>query len=260
MPDLPAPTPAIREITARTVLGRSGVRGIDYSLNPYVGCAHGCRYCYADFMRRFSGHAEPWGEFVDVKTNAADCLRRELRRRPPGLVSLSLVTDPYQPAERSYGLTRQCLEVLAEAPAFRVSILTRSPMVLRDLEVLRALPAVEVGLSIGTDRDDIRRIFEPRAPAIGPRLDALRRLREAGLRTYAFVGPILPMHPEELARALAGLVDYLYLDRLNYSWKAAPIYREHRLEWALQPGYQVRVAKAFNEAFASTEVKIYQLF
>lgn len=228
---------AVREIQVKTVLTPSGISGLDYSLNPYVGCAHGCAYCYADFMRRFSGHTEPWGTFVDIKRNAPELLRAELARKRPGVIGLSLVTDPYQPLEKTYGLTRRCLETLLDFPEFSLTVLTRSTLVLRDIDLLRRLARVEVGLSVTTDDDRVRRLFEPRAPTIGRRLAALRRLREAGLKTYAFVGPLLPMDPAHLARLLIGRVDYIYLDRMNYPWKSRAIHQRHGLSYALTDGF-----------------------
>ena len=249
--------PVIREIEVKGALTPSRIPGIDYSLNPYLGCAFGCSYCYADFMRKYSGHAEPWGGFVDAKINIVDRLERELGRKKPGHVSLSLVTDPYQPAERRFGLTRRCLERLRDAPAFTVSVLTRSPLVVRDLELFRTMPSVEVGLTITTDDDRIRAAMEPRAPAIALRVAALRRLRDAGIRTYAFLGPLLPMDPERLAGMLAGTVDYVYIDRMNYPWKIRTLYRNQGWNDYLEPGYFQRTARVLADRLsaAGTEIR-----
>ncbi len=100
----------IQETNARSILSRSKV--YDYTINPYVGCQHACTYCYARFMKRFSGHKESWGQFVDVKINAPDLLRKEVERKPAGRVWISGVCDPYQPIERKYELTKECLEIL----------------------------------------------------------------------------------------------------------------------------------------------------
>ena len=239
---MPSARPVIREIQVKGALTPSRIPGIDYSLNPYLGCAFGCSYCYADFMRKYSGHTEPWGGFVDAKANVADCLARELRRKKPGHVSLSLVTDPYQPAERRFGLTRRCLELLRDAPAFTVSILTRSPLVARDLDAVPPCPRVEVGLTVTTDDDAVRARMEPRAPAIPLRVETLRRLKAAGVRTYAFIGPLLPMDPERLAGMLAGAVDYVYIDRMNYPWKIRALYRERGWDEFLEPAWFRRAA------------------
>jgi DNA repair photolyase len=123
-----------REISAKTVLTRTGIAGYDYCINPYVGCEHGCLYCYASFMKRFTGHREPWGEFVDAKVNAPQVLRRQLKKAALGSVLVGTVTDPYQPAEKTYSITRGCLEALLERQ-FPVQLLTRSPLCLRDRDL-----------------------------------------------------------------------------------------------------------------------------
>jgi len=181
----------LREIACKSILTRSGISGVDYALNPYVGCGHGCVYCYAVFMKRFTGHTEEWGTFVDVRVNAAERLAREVRRARPGQVLLASVTDAYQPLEAKYGLTRACLEVLV-GQEFPVSILTKSALVLRDLDVIRQLRDVEVAFTIATLDDTLRRRFEPGAAPIAQRLEALARLSAAGLETWAFCGPLLP--------------------------------------------------------------------
>lgn len=163
-----------------------------YALNPYVGCQHGCVYCYSVFMKRFTGHQEEWGTFVDVKVNAPEVLAHELKRAKPGEVLLSSVTDPYQPLEREYLLSRACLEILQEYPQFPVSILTKSTLVLRDLDILSQIKDLEVAFTITTLDESARRVFEPQASPARARIEALARLSEAGLKTWAFFGPALP--------------------------------------------------------------------
>src|SRR5512139_2591112 len=104
----------VREIFSKAILTKTAISSYDYCINPYVGCGHGCRYCYASFMKRFTGHREPWGDFVDVKINAPQVLKKQLRRAKRGSVLVGSVTDPYQPVEKKYGLTRGCLEALLE--------------------------------------------------------------------------------------------------------------------------------------------------
>ena len=154
-----------RQIEAKSILSKSGIDGIAYCVNPYVGCSHGCAYCYASFMKRFTGHREPWGSFVDVKVNAPMLLEKQTRRAGAGTILLSSVTDPYQPAEARYRVTRGCLEVLA-GRHFPVDILTKSPLVLRDLDLLKTFDNLSVGLTITTDDDAMRKVFEPGAPPI----------------------------------------------------------------------------------------------
>ncbi|MCX5975914.1 MAG: radical SAM protein [Coprothermobacterota bacterium] len=164
---------------------------MDYTINPYVGCTHACLYCYADFMQRFTGHSEPWGSFLDAKTNAPAILARQLRRVKEGRVILSSVTDPYQLAESSFGLTRACLLLLRESP-LAVSILTKSPLVVRDLDLLRTMPHLEVGISLSTLDPALARLFDGAAPSPKERLRALAALSAAGIRTWLFLSPCLP--------------------------------------------------------------------
>jgi DNA repair photolyase len=220
--------PAVREVQAKSVLSASKV--YPWTLNPYTGCEHACTYCYARFMKRVTGHPEPWGEFVDVKVNAPSLLRTEIRKKRRARVWVSGVCDPYQPLEERYRLTRQCLEILAES-RWPVTVQTRSPLVLRDLDILRDAPEFEVGLSVTTADDAVRELFEPCAPPIAGRIAALDALHAAGVRTFAMVAPVLP-GAEGLADLLRGKVDYVLVDRMNYHY-ADRVYRAHGLEDAL---------------------------
>jgi len=183
----------VRNVECKSILTKSGITGVDYALNPYVGCAHACLYCYAVFMKRFTGHKEEWGTFVDVKVNAPQVLSRQLRRARPGNITLGTVTDAYQPLERAYELSRACLEVLVgQGQDFSVSILTKSDLVLRDLDLLSKLRDVEVAFTITSLDDAVRERFEPHSSPAEQRLEALRLLREAAIPTWAFCGPVLP--------------------------------------------------------------------
>ena len=214
-----------REISARSILSRSKV--YEYTINPYVGCQHACTYCYARFMKRFSGHKEPWGQFVDVKINAPDLLRKEVERKPAGRVWISGVCDPYQPIERKYELTKMCVEILIQHD-WPITIQTRSALVLRDLELLKGSSTVEVGMTVTTGDEKIRRLFEPYAPPIKERISALGELHSAGIRTFAMIAPMLPK-AEELVDILDGKVDYVLIDRMNYH-HADWVYRKYQLE------------------------------
>lgn len=249
----------VKEILAKTALTPSRIEGIDFALNPYVGCAHGCRYCYAEFMKKFTNHSEPWGSFVDVKIKLPQLLEKELKRRKYGtmnldmipdlepgakrmehggekLVSLSTVTDPYQPLEQKYQLTRRCLEILLRYQ-MSVSILTKSPLVLRDVDLIKQFKNIDVGITITTDRDDIRKIFEPGAPPIQSRIDTLKQLQQQGIKTWVFVGPILPMNPSQLAQQVKDFIHHYHIDLMNYIPKSRNIYYQHQLQDALRPEY-----------------------
>jgi DNA repair photolyase len=218
----------VAEIQAKSVLVRSKLPDTEYVVNPYTGCAFGCHYCYASFAGRFVG--EPignWGNYVYAKVNAVPLFEAELAKlrrvgKAPTLL-LSSVTDAYQGAERKYRLTRGILEVLAREPyPGVVSILTKSPLVLRDMELLAALPRAVVGLTVTTTDDRLSRFLEVRAPLGSRRIEALAALTARGIETYAFVGPLLPhfrYEPAALDAVFAGLVRAgvrsVYVEHIN---------------------------------------------
>lgn len=186
--------PLAKEITCKSALTKTGIPGFKYCLNPYVGCAHNCIYCYASFMCRYSGHKEPWGTFVDAKVNIAEVLEKQLkaRRALEGRLIIGSVTDAYQQAEAYYGLTRSCLEALVRRPSLEVEILTKSALVVRDISLLAKLPGCTVGFTITTVDEKAARVFEPGAPPPGLRLAAARQLVEAGIPVWVFIAPVLP--------------------------------------------------------------------
>lgn len=208
----------IREVEAKSILTESQLPESDYCINPYVGCAHGCVYCYARFMKRFTGHDEPWGEFVDVKINAVELLRKRLRsmRGKGGVVLLGSVTDAYQPLENKHRLTRGLLQELLVAD-FSVSILTKSDLILRDIDILKQFKNCSVGLTITTMDDEVSERLEPRAASVDRRLRALQQLHDAGVPTYTFVGPIFPVLTDLRAifDATRGAVDSMWGEALN---------------------------------------------
>ena len=179
---------AVRETVCKTILNKSSIS--DYSLNCYTGCAHGCAYCYARFMQKFHPHAEPWGSFVDVKLNAVEVLKRQLRRSKPGDVFLSSACDGWQSVEARYGLTRRCCELLLEF-GFRVNLLTKSGLALRDMDVFSGHD-VNVGVSIATLDQRLSEIWEPQASSVKERLRVVEAAQKAGLRTTIMFAPLLP--------------------------------------------------------------------
>jgi DNA repair photolyase len=241
----------IREVQAKSILSDSKV--YPYVVNPYIGCQHACTYCYARFMKRFTHHHEPWGEFVDVKINAPELLLRQISQKKLERVWVSGVCDPYQPVERKYRLTRQCLEILADH-GWPVSIQTRSPLVVRDIDILKGAKELEVGLSVTTADDDIRRLFEPHAPPIPERLEALDKLHKSGLRTYVMVAPMLP-GAAELAELLVGKVDYVIVDRMNYS-HADWVYRKYNLLDMLSDEFFTQTKQQLSSVFVKCGISM----
>ncbi|MGG2198035.1 MULTISPECIES: SPL family radical SAM protein [Paenibacillus] len=204
----------------RLLLPASGfLSGYTHTLNPYVGCAFACSYCYVREMPVAKFRGSPWGDWVDVKANTASLLSRELKRagrKKPVTVFMSSATDPYQPEEFRACLTRSWLEVMAASPpeelAF-VMVQTRSPLVTRDIDVLRRLgPRVRVSLTIETDMESVRKLFTPAAPPIAARFAALRRLAEAGVPTQAAVSPVLPCSDGLADRLAETGVDRVVID------------------------------------------------
>jgi len=210
----------VREIRVRRALTRSGLPDIDYALNPYIGCSHGCIYCYARLYTDKKEVKERWGEVVLVKINLIELLRREASRIR-GVVGVGTVTDPYQPIESEYGLTRESLKVLLRR-GVRVSIQTKSGLVTRDKDILvehRGL--VDVGFTITTLDEEMARWLEPGAPPPSERVRALEELSSAGVRTWLFYGPVIPgiNDGDEVVEELVGLAastgSILYYDSLH---------------------------------------------
>ncbi|NWF77454.1 MAG: radical SAM protein [Chloroflexi bacterium] len=245
----------VREVYARSILSESKV--FDYVVNPYIGCQHGCSYCYARFMKRFTGHKEPWGQFVDVKVNALALLLQEIKKKPPGRVWISGVCDPYQPLEGQYELTKKCLEVLIQHD-WPVTIQTKSPLVLRDIDLFRRGDKVEVGFSVTSADDKVRKLFEPGVPSIEERLKALEELHLAGIRTYAMIAPMLP-GAEELADGLKGKVDYVLIDKMNYHY-GDWVYRKYNLEGAMSNDFFSLKGKELASAFAKQGIECRVLY
>jgi len=225
----------VKEVKAKSILNKSKV--FDYCLNPYTGCQINCAYCYARlFMRRYSGHHEAWGEFVDVKINAAAILRKQLDKAKRGTVWISSVCDPYQPLEATYVLTRSCLKELAKK-GFPVNIQTKSKLVLRDVDLFQEFEAIEVGFTITTDDERVATLFEPGATSVEERVRALEKIHSSGVKTFAFVGPLLPGNPERLIESLEDKVDTVFIDRMNYIYSMRGFYHQLGLQEHMTDGF-----------------------
>ncbi len=203
----------IAEIKAKTILVKSNLPASDYVANPYGGCTHNCRYCYASFMKRFTGHEEPWGAFLDVKSYESCKLPQTLSGKT---VLLSSVTDPYNPFEAKYHKSREILELLRHKDA-HVEILSKSDLMVQDLDLLKEMPDLSVGISLNTLDDNFRKAMEPGAPSVQRRLNALETLHNAGIKTYLFISPIFPYITDirALTDAVEGFVDQICFENLN---------------------------------------------
>jgi radical SAM mobile pair protein B len=179
--------PIIQEVEVKTVLTKSNLPVSDYSVNPYVGCTHACKYCYASFMKRFTNHPEEWGAFLDVKYWPE--IKHPERYRGKELF-LSSVTDPYNPQEETYRRTRSLLEQL-QGSGIKLSIQTKSDLVLRDIDLIETFPDARVGFSINTLDESFKDDMD-QAVSIERRIAAMKKLHDAGIRTTCFISPIFP--------------------------------------------------------------------
>lgn len=203
----------ISNIKAKSILVKSNLPASDYVANPYGGCTHNCLYCYACFMKRFTGHNEEWGTFLDIKEYESLKLPKSLSGKT---VLLSSVTDPYNPYELKYHKSREILEMLGHTDA-HVEILSKSDLMVRDIDLLKKMPDLSVGISLNTLDDNFRKDMELGAPSVQRRLKALETLHNAGITTYLFISPIFPYITDirAIVDAVAGNVDRVCFENLN---------------------------------------------
>ena len=232
----------ITEVKCKTALSKSNLPGLDYSLNCYRGCQHSCAYCYVPNVLRIE--REEWGSFVDVKTNIPVVLSKELIKKKPGVVGISTVTDPYQPVEKKYRLTRYCLEQLLRHN-FPVHIQTKSNLVTRDIDLISNFSDVEVMFSIGTLNDSERKLLEPNSSSIKNRLDSMKQLSDIGIKTSVFFGPVYPTIklgeiPEMLDVFLEHGAREIMMDKFNLK---SGIFENLNLVLKNHPGFSIKNLK-----------------
>jgi uncharacterized Fe-S cluster-containing radical SAM superfamily protein len=235
------------------------MRGYDYTITPYVGCAFGCTYCYVPTLYQFRREAASWGFSLRPKENAPALLLQAARKgRVAGRrIYLSPNTDPYVPQEREYRITRRLLEIFCDYPPGLLVLQTRSPLMAeRDLDLLARLgQRVVVALTIPTDRDAVRTIFEPRCPPIAARVRALQALHAQGIPTQASIAPLLPCDPPALADLLDGRCDWVVAQALKLGGPGARTFapalalvRQHGYEAWLHGGAAAQQALALLRA------------
>lgn len=252
-------TYTVQEVDVRSALTDLDMPGEAWSLNPYTGCSHDCAYCYVPDVAHLE--RDRWGGYVVVKRNLPRRLSRELKRKPAKPVFLSSATDPYQPAEAEHRITRRSLELIARE-GWPVSILTRSPLVERDLDLITELDQVRIGMSIPTVDDEARRMIEPAAPPIEGRLATIQALDDAGLEPYINLAPAYPLtsgtRAEELAKRFADAGAHaVYAGRWRYLDTVLPVL-EDRVDGTVyediahavdDDAYYERMFAALNGAF-----------
>lgn len=209
--------PTQRHIEPKRLLNPASgyLTGYSHTLNPYAGCRFACSYCYVRKMPVALFRGLEWGSWVDVKREAGLLLRKELvreKRKGPVTVFMSSATDPYQPIEHKERVTRSLLAAMADEPPDFLFVQTRSPLVVRDVDLFVKLKdRIRISMTVETDLEDVRKAFAPSAPPIAARLAALRKLADAGLPVQAAVAPVLPSSPD-FAALLAGTVDRVCVD------------------------------------------------
>lgn len=231
---------ATREIKVKSIFSKSNLPVCEYSVNPYVGCTHGCKYCYASFMKRFTGHPEPWGTFLDVKIwpeikNAKKYAGKEL--------FIGSVTDPYLPQEETFGRTRALLTQLQGSGA-KLSIATKSDLILRDLDLIKSFPQARVSWSINTLDEEFRADMDRAAP-IDRRLAAMEAFYRAGIRTTCFISPIFPSitNVEAIIQRVKGQCNLIWLENLN-----------------LRGGYKTAILDYIKEKYPSYSALYHQIY
>ncbi|MDD3363172.1 MAG: radical SAM protein [Hespellia sp.] len=207
-----------KKILTKDYLTKSNLPASDYVVNPYVGCPHACKYCYARFMKRFTGHTEAWGDFIDIKYSNKPINLKKLKGKS---LFLSSVTDCYNPYESKYGITRNILEQLVDADC-RITISTKSDLVVRDIDILKRLPQLKVALSLNTLDEQFRSDMD-KGSTVLQRLKAIEQLHEAGIYTVLFMSPIFPYITEwqKIMETTKNIVDEyseIYIHKDNAYW------------------------------------------
>ncbi|MEH7547576.1 MULTISPECIES: SPL family radical SAM protein [Bacillaceae] len=265
----------IKEILSKKILteakGYLDV-GFTHSLNPYSGCAFSCLYCYVREMpiQRFKDIS--WGEWLDIKTNAAENYRKEIiklrKKMNPVNIFMSSATDPYQPIERKAEITKGILEEMIENPPDFLQIQTRGPLITRDIDLILKLKEkcdVVVSMTVETDREDIKQIFAPYAPGIKLRIKALKEVHDAGISTQASISPVLPFTPD-FPKALDGVVDHIWIDTLSIGDGALGkrserlgmpnLFEQHGLTRWYEKNLHVKVEKYFYKYFPNEMIRV----
>ena len=179
----------VEDVTrVKDYLNKTKLEALDYVINPYVGCPNKCIYCYAAYMSSFSKHTEQWGDFIDVKRTSKKINIYKIKNKK---VMISTVTDPYNEYEAKYKITRMVMEQLVKSEAF-ISVVTKSKLVLRDIDLLKKMKNVEVVISMSTLDDSIKNKLEKNSSSIADRIETLKELKYNGIKTVVFISPIIP--------------------------------------------------------------------
>ena len=224
---------------AKEIITRSKFPGCDWVINPYVGCGHNCTYCYARFIARWRKYGQ-WGTWVEAKENAPELVKN---RYVKGHVFMSSICDAYQPIEKDLEITRKILENMDKN--IHLSILTKSDLVLRDMDLFKQFKNIEVGMTINNFSGNVKNILEPNSPSFENRIKALKTLHTNKIKTYVFISPIIPglVDVEKLIKKTKGFVDYYWFEMINLRGAGKE--------------FKEILAKKFNESFKLASDKEY---
>lgn len=254
----------IKEIQAKSIIIKSNLPEGDFVINPYVGCQHSCIYCYARFMKRFTGHEEPWGEFIDVKINAPNLIKNISKFRNKS-ITIGSVTDAYQPIELKYKLTKRILEKLVNLQP-KLDIITKSDLVLRDIGILKKFDNCIIAFSFSSLDDGLRKQLEPLACSTERKINALRILKSAGIKTAVFISPIIPKITDwkKIIELTKDFTDEYWFENLNLypSIKESMFrfYKKNGIEFSERDhslAYWVSVEKEIREYCKNLDFTIY---
>ena len=229
----------IEEIRASKALTKSGIPLTDFTVNPYVGCTIGCKYCFARFIGPFKYSRGRWGRDVQVRKNIVSLLRKEITRHPKRTVFLSTACDPYQHIEEKYAITREILRILI-SHRIPVFLMSKSALIRRDIDLLKASEGeARVLITVTTDIDAVRKILEPGSSSFEERLETIDMLIANDINVGVFVGPILPMNAARVAFELSRRVEEVHIDPMNYIFQVRDIYRKYGWQrWLTGDAYE----------------------
>ena len=202
----------IKEIKVKNYLTKSNLPGIDFTINPYIGCSHKCRYCYASFMKKITNHSENWGDFIDIKLTEEEIDLKKIQNKT---IFLSSVTDPYLSFEKEYLITRSILEEIKDSNC-KLIITTKSSLILRDLDILKQIKNLTVCISINTIDERFKNDMD-KASSIKERIKTLKILHENNISTVAFISPIFPYITDikDIIESVKDYVDFCWFENLK---------------------------------------------
>ena len=202
----------IKEIKVKNYLTKSNLPGIDFTINPYIGCSHKCRYCYASFMKKITNHSENWGNFIDIKLTEEEVDLKKIQNKT---IFLSSVTDPYLSFEKEYLITRSILEEIKNSNC-KLIITTKSSLILRDLDILKQIKNLTVCISINTIDEKFKNDMD-KASSIKERINTLKILYENNISTVAFISPIFPYITDikDIIESVKDYVDFCWFENLK---------------------------------------------